>query len=98
MSKSSALATTVTEYSEASSIHGVSYIFNRRNEGPARFVWLIIVIIFAGLGIHSSSEVKMDTCILWQHCFAPTINQSFKRDLLMKLHKVLTGKYGFLQT
>jgi hypothetical protein len=63
MSKSTALATTLTEYSEASSIHGISYIFNRSHGGPARFFWLIIVIIFAGLGIHWSAEVIMDICI-----------------------------------
>jgi hypothetical protein len=48
---------TVTDYSEASTIHGISYIFDRSQGGAARFAWLVIVTGFASLGIYWSVEV-----------------------------------------
>jgi hypothetical protein len=56
-SKSRAVMETVTGYSEASTIHGISYIFDRSQGGAARFAWLVIVIGFALLGIYWSVEV-----------------------------------------
>jgi hypothetical protein len=57
-SKKAALVNTVTQYSEASSIHGISYIFGRSQGAAPRVVWLLIVVGFAALGIYWSVEVR----------------------------------------
>jgi hypothetical protein len=62
-SKSCAVMETVTEYSDASTIHGISYIFNRSQGGAARFAWLVIVIGFASLGIYMSVKVPIQLLV-----------------------------------
>ena len=50
---------TSTEYSQSSSVHGIQYIFESgTNLLASRIIWVIIVVIFAILGIVWSVEVS----------------------------------------
>ena len=50
--------TTTIEYSQSSSLHGIQYIFESgTNLFASRIIWMIIVVIFAVLGIVWSVEV-----------------------------------------
>ena len=51
--------TTTIEYSQSSSVHGIQYFFESgTNLKPSRILWMIIVIIFAILGIVWSVELR----------------------------------------
>ena len=47
--KTSALTQTTEEYASRSSIHGISYIFDRELKIVDRFLWLFVVLSFAGV-------------------------------------------------
>ena len=50
--------TTTIEYSQSSSLHGIQYIFESgHNLFASRIIWMIVVVIFAVLGIVWSVEV-----------------------------------------
>ena len=50
---------TTAEYSQSSSVHGIQYIFEGgTNLLASRIIWIIIVLIFAILGIVWSVEVS----------------------------------------
>ena len=48
-SKKAALTQTTEEYASRSSIHGISYIFDRELKIADRLLWLLVVIAFAGV-------------------------------------------------
>ena len=48
---------TASEYSEASSVHGVAYVFDKGHGSLPRFAWLLIVVSGLTLGIFWSVEV-----------------------------------------
>ena len=48
---------TATEYAEVSSIHGISYIFERNHGIVSRFAWLLIVLSAVTLGVYWSFKV-----------------------------------------
>ena len=49
---------TTLEFSQSSSVHGIQYIFESgKNLALSRILWLVFVIVAAGLGIHWSKEV-----------------------------------------
>ena len=51
--------TTSIEYSQSSSVHGIQYFFESgTNLHPSRILWMIIVFIFAILGVVWSVEVS----------------------------------------
>ena len=59
MFKKDVVSTTTIEYSQSSSLHGVQYIFESgTNLLVSRIIWVIIVVIFAILGIVWSVEVS----------------------------------------
>ena len=47
--KKTALVQTTEEYASRSSIHGISYIFDRELQIADRLLWLLVVIAFAGV-------------------------------------------------
>ena len=47
--KKTALVQTTEEYASRSSIHGISYIFDRELNIVDRFLWLFVVLSFAGV-------------------------------------------------
>ena len=47
--KTSALTQTTEEYASRSSIHGIGYIFDRELNIVDRFLWLFVVLSFAGV-------------------------------------------------
>ena len=53
---------TATEYAGVSSIHGISYIFERSQGIVSRFAWLVIVMSAVSLGVYWSLKVRL--CIL----------------------------------
>ena len=57
-----AVATTGHEFANATSIHGISYIFDTNILILERILWLIIVTFFAGL----SSYWIVDAYLTWQ--------------------------------
>ena len=50
---------TATEYAEVSSIHGISYIFERNHGIVSRFAWLVMVLSAVTLGVYWSFKVKL---------------------------------------
>ena len=48
-SRKTALTQTTEEYASRSSIHGISYIFDRDLSIVDRLLWLFLVIAFAGV-------------------------------------------------
>ena len=50
---------TATEYAEVSSIHGISYIFERNHGIVSRFAWLLIVLSAVTLGVYWSFKVRL---------------------------------------
>ena len=53
---------TATEYAEVSSIHGISYIFERNHGIVSRFAWLVMVLSAVTLGVYWSFKVRY-TCL-----------------------------------
>ena len=47
--KKTALARTIEEYASRSSIHGISYSFDRQLNIVDRILWLLVVIAFLGI-------------------------------------------------
>ena len=47
--KKTALVQTTEEYASRSSIHGIGYIFDRELNIVDRFLWLFVVLAFAGV-------------------------------------------------
>ena len=47
--KKAALTQTTEEYASRSSIHGISYIFDRELSIVDRLIWLLVVLSFAGV-------------------------------------------------
>ena len=47
--KKSALTQTTEEYASRSSIHGIGYVFDRELNIVDRFLWLFVVLSFAGV-------------------------------------------------
>ena len=45
------LTQTVREYASHTSIHGISYIFDRELTYFDRFLWLLVTLVFLGLSI-----------------------------------------------
>ena len=80
---------TAEEYSGASSVHGVAYVFDKEHGALPRFAWLLIVLSGMTLGIYWSVEVGEGTVIFgyygtvveWQKCHINTfvtISKQFK--------------------
>ena len=58
---------TIVEYSQASSVHGIQYIFESgANLAVSKIFWVIFVIAAAGAGIYWSIEVSHIFKLLWQ--------------------------------
>ena len=49
---------TATEYAGVSSIHGISYIFERSQGIVSRFAWLLIVMSAVTVGVYWSFKVR----------------------------------------
>ena len=51
---------TLTQYSLSSSLHGIQYVFESgRNLFASRFIWIVIVLAAATIGILLSIQVSM---------------------------------------
>ena len=47
--KKTALTQTAEEYASRSSIHGISYIFDKELHLVDRLLWLLVVVVFGGV-------------------------------------------------
>ena len=56
------IITTATEYAGVSSIHGISYMFERSQGIVSRFAWLLIAMSAITVGVYWSLQVRL--CIL----------------------------------
>ena len=54
MSKKSSITATVREYAEASTVHGVSYVFSRSLSLSDRLLWTLVTLVCLGLSIYWS--------------------------------------------
>ena len=54
-----AIINTATKYAEVSSIHGISYIFDRSQGIVSRFAWLLIVMSAVTVGAYWSFKVGL---------------------------------------
>ena len=56
------MAETTVEYSGVSSLHGIHYIFESgRKLYISKVIWLLVVLVFTGLGIIWSVEASLVT-------------------------------------
>ena len=60
--RSSKLAHTVEEYANHTTIHGISYIFDKELGLAGRLLWALIVLAFLGL----ACALTWNTWIQWQ--------------------------------
>ena len=51
-----ATQTTAFQFASATTINGISYIFDKRNQPYDRILWLILVVFCTGLAIHMSHQ------------------------------------------
>ena len=59
------MAKTTVEYSGVSTLHGIHYIFESgRKLYISKVIWLLVVLVFTGLGIIWSIEASLVTYIL----------------------------------
>ena len=60
--RSSKLAHTVEEYANHTTIHGISYIFDKELSLAGRLLWTLLVLAFLGL----ACALTWNTWIQWQ--------------------------------
>ena len=63
------LINTATEYAGVSSIHGISYIFERSQGIVSRFAWLLIVMSAVTVGVYWSFKVRLCTLTVLSFTF-----------------------------
>ena len=57
--RSSKLAHTVEEYANHTTIHGISYIFDKKFHRLTRLLWLAVVLVFLGIATHLTSNTRV---------------------------------------